>query len=183
LDKAVTGSKNILWLSKAPSVTVGLLFLAVLVWLIVNIIKPDPFPAGTSMPLIEYSTDRGLSRLKPETASKTIVVFFHRRCKSCIYEFQQIESHLSAFGDTKFVFITSDRFLLHSKFKERWPVLSSAENVEWGIADRNEFRSAFGSLVTPALFFFDEQGILYHKMQGEVRLERVIEALSLRYTN
>jgi len=164
-------------IEKAATLIVASVFILLLLWLVVQILKPEPFPVGATMPVIYYAKENGLAKLRPDSTKKTAIMYFHRRCKSCLYEIQQFDSLLVALEGIKIIFLTSDRTLFKSNFRCQWPALA-AMNVEWGIVKKQEFKEAFGSVGVPYLYFFDERGVLYHKIRGEVRIERVVEVLN-----
>ena len=144
------------------------LFAGASAWLFNQALRPERLPIGASMPELGFRTVAGESVLRPDGRQHSIVVWFHSECVYCLSEFDMLERELGQFGSTRLYLFTSEDSLFGSRIPEPWPKLASSMNVTWGVLPRNEFRDAFGTAVTPALFLFGPDGALIKKFRGEV---------------
>jgi hypothetical protein len=150
-----------------------LIFVSLIVGLGIQLLKPDVLPLGSAMPEIEFYSCDSILRLKPDSTINTLVVYFHNKCKYCRYQLKLFNDHINDFKDLKLYLLTREKELFKNQEPKKWPALSGAKNVFWGIVDRNLFVSGFGSGLTPSLYFFDKDGMLYNKIRGEVRFEKI----------
>lgn len=154
-----------------------MVFLGLIGWLFLQALRPEIFPVGSMMPELKYQNPEGTHILKRDTRQNTMIVLFHQQCDHCRYQLEQFNDHFNDFIGAKiFIFTTEQQFFKDSNLNQ-WPRLSNSGNVFWGIVDRTEFKNKFGSTATPSIFFFNESGTLYHKIQGERRIEKILEIL------
>jgi len=157
-----------------------IIFLGLIGWLIWQRSKPEVFPEGSIIPELEYKNEKGIHILKVDTTQKTMVVLFHQKCDHCRYQLEQFNDHFNELmGIGIYIFTTEQQFFKNNNMNQ-WPRLSGSESVHWGIVNREAFKNNFGSTATPYILFFNESGELYYKIQGERRIERILELL--RYT-
>lgn len=144
------------------------LFVALTAWLYIEATRPEVLPMGSSLPELPYETAAGVKILAPGN-NNILVLFFHRNCEYCQYELQEFSENLPALAGFDLKLLTTDREVFETKYPEQWPVLASADNVEWGIVDRAEFLHMFGETATPVTFLF-RKNVLCKKIRGEAKL-------------
>jgi hypothetical protein len=159
------------------AITAGFAFVAVLVWLATRLLFAGDLALGSTVPSILYSTSSGCKELYTADSTKLVLMFFHRGCRFCCYELDEIDSKIGAFSEVKMVFLTTERTFFKSDYSARWTRLAASEQVEWGIIKKDKFETAFGTRTVPCFFFFDESGILYEKLCGEVRPGKILEII------
>jgi len=144
------------------------LFAGATMWLLHVALQPEQLPIGAPMPEMAFRTVSGESVLRPDSGRYSIVLWFHSECAYCLSEFDSLEREIGLFGSTRLYLLTSEESLFRSRIPGAWPKLSRATNVTWGILGRSNFRDAFGTSVTPALFVFEPDGTLIKKFRGQV---------------
>jgi hypothetical protein len=144
------------------------LFAGATVWLFAQAFQPEQLPVGAPMPELSFRTVAGEDVLRPDGKLHSIVVWFHSECVYCRSELDRIERELGRFGSTRLFLLSTEEALFRGGIHEEWPELTRSGNVTWGILGRRDFRDAFGTAVTPALFLFGPDGTLIKKFRGEV---------------
>ena len=160
------------------SVSFLLAVLAILVWLVYEILKPEILAVGSIMPELSYIGSKGKPRkLITEGFNNKIVILFDRNCEHCEYQLNQFNEHVNQFKNTNIYLLTTENRFFEIDGMSKWPALADSENFHWGVVDKNEFKSKFGMTVIPQFFFFDKNSKLHHKIRGEVRIEKVLKIL------
>ena len=153
------------------------IFFCLIIWLFYKAAQPEIFPIGCLIPKIKYMDANGVHVLKPDSAQNTMVVFFHRKCEHCQYQLKQFNDHFNEFVGVRIFLFTTEIKFLNEKGINNWPILAQSQNINWGIVNGKRFKEKFGSTSTPNLYFFDKTGILFNKIRGEVRLEKIFSIL------
>jgi peroxiredoxin len=119
----------------------------------------------------------GRITLKIYSTQNTIIVLFERKCEHCQYQLKQFNAHLNEFDDTKIFLLTTEQDFFNKNYLDQFDILAQAENVNWGIIDKKQFKGIFGSMVLPSIFLFNKPGKLINKIRGEVRIEKIVTTL------
>lgn len=162
---------------KIIGVSFMVLFIGVVIWIVIQGTKPELLPIGSKLPRITYISLDGYNTLKTNNQSKILVLFFSKECPHCKYELSILNENLDKLeGATIYLFTADDGYLKSEEIKTNEALLSNSK-VVYGIVNKENFDSTFGSLLTPSLYFFNNDGILTGKIKGETKLERIIEEL------
>jgi len=151
-----------------------LIFLFLTAWVIYAALRPEVLPLGSKMPAIDFLTEATIKKLKLDTTRTTIVVYFSNDCKHCQYMLKMIDENLNVFQDIFIILLTSEDVFFERKSTNKWPNLKIANNITWGIVKSEEITKHFGVKITPTTLIFSKAGVLFAKIVGEVRLEKIL---------
>jgi thioredoxin-related protein len=154
-----------------------LIFVFLIGWLFMRALKPDVLPIGSSLPELEYNDSTEIKILKHANNLYTIIVIFNRSCEHCQYQLKQFNKNMDKFVDTQLFLFTTEQSFFTKEYIEQFDILAQAENVNWGIVNKKQFKKKFGSMVLPTIFLFNKPGKLINKIRGEVRIEKILEKL------
>jgi hypothetical protein len=154
------------------------IFICLIMWLVIEAVKPESLPVGSFMPELEYNGIQRSYMLEPDNAHNTMIVLFHRNCEHCLYQINLFNNEFINFIGKKIILLTTEKNFFKNNFQKQWPVLADADNVHWGVVNKKVFKNTFGSTATPTIYLFNKSGHLINKIRGEVRLERILENLS-----
>jgi hypothetical protein len=157
-----------------------LLLLFILISLIVlldSIAKPDVLPIGSVIPRIVYKDRAGFSVLKSTPGIPVLVLSFHLQCKYCHMLLHEMNQNIHKFGQLQLVLFSPTVSFQELPELPDWPELRQAPNVLYGIVHKKQFKDRFGTSVSPALFLFDDRGILRNKIKGEIGIDRLLGML------
>lgn len=146
------------------------LFLALTGWIFYQGTRPPVLSVGSPHPGLSIGTSDGARRLADITGPFTLI-YFHSGCAYCRHEFDALEDGFDDTWRRHLVLVTGEDSLPDTTIRQRWPTLARSGHVIWATADRREFKSRFGTLVTPAIFVFDGSGTLRKKFVGETKIE------------
>ena len=158
------------------AIIVSITFIAAGTWIVAKVASSNELALGSAMPSLPYMTKSGIKALSSDS-TRCMVVFFHRACRFCSYELGVIDSNITSFNKVRIRLLTTEQSFFRRDFSSQWPQLATSDKVEWGIVNKQEFKRVFGTLFVPYLFFFNEYGILYEKMRGEVRIKKVLDII------
>ena len=139
--------------------------------------KIDKFPIGSYLPNLTFESIRGKDHIGEDSLLATVIVWFHPECSHCEYQLNVIDRSMHRLDNTRFFLLTSDREYFKNFHHISWPNLVNAENVFFGIIDEIKFTKEFGPMVTPSLLIFNRLEELENKIQGEVRLEKMLNII------
>ena len=161
--------------------TACLLLLFVLISLIVlldSIAKPDVLPVGSIIPTIVYKDRAGFSVLKRTPGIPVLVLSYHLQCKYCHMLLQEMNQNIHKFAHLQLVLFSPAVSFQELPELPDWPKLRQAPNVLYGIVQKKQFKDRFGTCASPALFLFDDRGILRTKIKGEIGIDRLFDMLN-----
>ena len=164
-------------LKRIFSIIFLLIFGYLIGWLFVQALQPEVLPVGSSLPKFEYSDSIRKKTLMHIKSQNIILVLFNRGCEHCQYQLKQFNKNMDKFVDTQLILFTTEQNFFTKGYIEQFDILAQAENVNWGIVNKKEFKSKFGSMVLPSIFLFDKSGKLINKIRGEVKIDKIIENL------
>lgn len=147
-------------------------------WMIMEAIKPEVLPVGSIMPKLKFVNTSGPHILQPDSINKTMIIRFNRDCEHCMYELNLINNKLSKFKNINIFILTSENDFFKSDYQKKWPDLTQADNVQWGVVDKNNFKNKFGSSGTPYILIFNQNGVLLNKITGEIKISKILEKFS-----
>jgi len=153
------------------------LFVSAVVWLIIEGSRPEVLPVGSKLPAIEYAGFNGVQKLKADSTHKTVVIFFSEECPHCKYELNLLNVNAEKFKGVNIFLITLDKGLLTDGFTDKYPVLKKADNIKFGVVKKEDYKNKFGTMVTPALYFFNAKGMLTVKIKGETKMEMILNKI------
>jgi len=67
--------------------------------------------------------------------------------------------------------------LLTDGFTDKYPALKKADSIKFGVVKKEDYKNNFGTMVTPALYFFNTKGMLTVKIKGEAKIERILQEI------
>jgi hypothetical protein len=148
-----------------------------LVHLSTGVTREPVLKQGMKMPSLEYLSERGLIRLKPDTVQYTLLILFNRDCGICTGQMDAMNEEYTLHDRIDVIYITSDVQFLVAGDSKRWQNLKSNQKIRFGIVRRNDFRKYFGSMVTPSYYLFNQRGLLVWMAKGKVPLNQVNEIM------
>jgi len=154
-----------------------LLLVSSIAWLIVEGTKPETLPIGSKLPRINCLTFGGNKTIISDSLNKTLIIFFSKDCPHCKYELSVLDENIEKIDDTKIYLITTNKDYLQSEDIKVYNALLQNANVIFGIVDKDEYNTKYGSNVTPTLYFFNKAGNLSAKIKGETKWERILKEL------
>jgi len=163
---------------KVFAITFIVLFVTAVVWLVIEGSKPEALPLGSKLPEIEFESFDGIRIIKSDTLHKTVVMFFSKKCPHCKYELNVLNENAGKIKGTNFYLITLDKDIFTNGFTDRYLKLRVSENIKFGVVKKDEYKNKYGTIVTPAFFFFDKNGMLFSKLKGETKLERILDEIN-----
>lgn len=148
-------------------------------WLFAQVLRrPQALSTGDTIPTLSYhAPSRPAAALRADGAAPTLVMLFHSKCGHCHFQLDQMNAAVDRFADARVFLFTTEDSLPTREVQERWGRLYGASNVTWGTVAADDFQKDFGVLATPAIFTFDPQGKLLRKIQGEAKVDFLVEAL------
>ncbi len=146
-------------------------------WLIIEASGPEVLPEGSVIPIIKFTVKNSIEVLKPDSTKKTMVIFFNSKCSHCKYELSELNNNIEKFENVRIYFFTIEKDFFQKPIVERWKNLYTAPNVSFGIVNKSSYENKFGSMVTPSIFLFSTSSKLIKKIDGEMKIERLVEDL------
>lgn len=128
---------------------------------------------GMKMPPLEYLSEKGLIRLKPDTVQYKLVILFNRDCRICTGQINDLDKKYILHTGIDVIYITTDVQFLIAGDSKHWQNLRTNKRVCFGVVRQNDFREYFGSIITPSYYLFDQSGILVWMANGKVPLEQI----------
>ncbi len=162
---------------KVFAITFIVLFVTAVVWLVIEGSKPEALPLGSKLPEIEYTGLNGVQKLYADNVHKTVVIFFSEQCSHCKYELNVLNENAEKIKGTNFYLITLDKDIITNGFTDKYPALKEAVNITFGTVKKEDYENNYGAMVTPALFFFNKEGVLTTKLKGETKIDRILEEI------
>ncbi len=153
------------------------LLIGVVIFILIQGAKPEVLPIGSKLPRLIFTTLNGNDTLKIDYQNKIFVLFFSEKCSHCKYELKLLNKNINKLSETIIYLFTVDRNYLNSTEIKTNKNLFFNKKVVYGIVEENEFREMFGEFITPSLYFFNKYGKLTAKINGETKIERIMEEL------
>ncbi len=163
---------------KMVSYYIVLLIVGFIIALVISSKKTERLNEGSTMPVLCYQKNKGEKVIERDPTKMTVIIWFHPNCKHCLYQLDLLNENLSSFYHAQFFFFTDDLIFPEDRCLGKWPNLTSADNVRFGIIDKPTFEDHFGSVVMPSVFIFDRSGKLTNKTFGEVKIEKLLELIN-----
>jgi hypothetical protein len=148
-------------------------------WLAVLLSRNGTLPATTRLPSLPYRDAYGSHVIRSDGA-RTLIMLFDTRCGHCAYELSALDRRSAELAGSRVYILTTEAALPTGEMDRRWPTLAHSPGVAWGTVNASEFQSHLKTLVTPAMFVFDERGQLVARFLGETKLDVVLPALAGR---
>lgn len=118
----------------------------------------------------------GSTQQMNEAEGKTILVLFQPDCDHCQREATAIQDNLERFNEYEVYFISSASLNDLHQFSVTYK-LDDPPNVHFGTTDVVNIVEKFGSIPTPSLYVYSEDGDLTSKFEGETSIEQILQAL------
>jgi len=154
-----------------------LLFFILTAWLFLQAMKPEALPIGSPLPELQYESASAIESIQSDHRP-FIVIWFHEDCDHCVYQLKSIEKHISDFKRIQLYLLTSDDSFVKKRRERLYPRLSSEYTVHWGFMENSLFKKYFGSTARPALYFFNRDGKLVHKITGEMKMSGIMKIIN-----
>lgn len=164
---------------KITAILFALLFVASIVWLILQGSKSEVLPIGSEIPTISFLTQNGRETIT-ESNNKTLIILFSKDCPHCIYELKILNENIERLSTTKIYLLTADKDYLENEEISGFSNLLNFKNATFGIVNKNVFKAKFGSLTLPTLYFFNSERKLTAKIKGETKFERILKELEMK---
>ena len=161
---------------RSLTIIIILLFSILTAWLFIQAMQPEALPIGSPLPDIQYESSTGIESIRSHD-SPLMVVWFHEDCDHCVYQLKLIEKHLENFKGIDLYLLTSDKSFIPKRRERLYPRLSSEYAVHWGFMANTHFKKLFGSTARPAIFFFNRNKKLYHKIKGEMKISGIMKII------
>jgi hypothetical protein len=155
----------------------------VLGWLVVQVSRTGHVSAGTRLPALAYRDARGSHVISASGRQPTLIVLFDSRCGHCAYQLSDFDRRFADLVHSRIYLLTTELQPPFEEFGRRWPALANAPSVSWGTVSASDFRAHLRTLVTPALFVFDERGALVAQYVGEIKVDALLPALARRHAS
>lgn len=149
-----------------------------LAWLAAQAGRSGPLADSALLPLLHYRNAGGAHLVRSESHRRTAIVLFNSQCSHCLYELDAFNRRLAEVDGARIYLLTTETSLPTDTVLRRWPSLMHSAAVSWGTVRADEFREGLRTLVTPAVFVFDEQGRLLNQFRGETKFDLLVLALS-----
>jgi peroxiredoxin len=107
---------------------------------------------------------------------KTVLYFFNPDCDHCQREAKDISEHLDAFQDYKIYFIAAPDSGDMEEFASEYD-LSNIPNVFFANAEIPEVVRLMGSIGTPTLYIYGNEGQFVKKFENETDVDEVVKFL------
>ena len=146
-------------------------------WLIIEASGPEVLPEGSVIPIIKFTVKNSIEVLKPDSTKKTMVIFFNSKCSHCKYELSELNNNIEKFENVRIYFFTTEKDFFQKLVVDRWKNLYTTPNIYFGIVDKDSYEKKFGGMVTPSIFLFSTSSKLIKKIDGEMKIERLVEDL------
>jgi hypothetical protein len=140
----------------------------------------EKFTEGSAMPVITYNGNVGKKVIEKDSTQTTVIIWFHPDCEHCLYQLDIINKNFLSFHDAEFFFFTDDEIFPEARHLGRWPNLTSADNVRFGIIERFTFENYFGSVMMPSFYIFNKKGKLTKKIFGEIKIQKLLELINMK---
>ena len=134
---------------------------------------------GENLPALKYLTRNGQQILSPDSSRVLVLMYFNRKCGHCLYQLELFDKNIGIFRDQRFIFLTSEAEFFSAGLEKQWSMLSSRENCSFGMVTGNEFLRAFGTSSTPAIFIFDDRGLLLARYNSVIKLDKIKQVLGV----
>jgi len=153
-------------------------FIGTTVFLLVGGKGPGTLRIGTKMPQIDYVTLSGRSTLMPDSSREIIVIYFNKDCNHCQYELSLLDSNVKSLQNVRIYLLTSEEDFFKTVAPSKWKNLDTSKNVTFGVINKEEYKSKYGTTATPSLYFFNREGRLKDMIIGEVKIDRILQIMS-----
>lgn len=151
-----------------------------IVWVVLQVSRTGHVSAATRLPALAYRDAHGSHVIRANGRQPTLIVLFDSRCGHCGYQLSDFDRHVADLAHSRIYLLTTESKLPLEVLGRRWPALASAPSVAWGTVSASDFRAHLRTLVTPALFVFDERGALVAQYVGEVKVDALLPAIPRR---
>lgn len=111
-----------------------------------------------------------------ELNEKSILIFFLPECDHCEREAADIRNNLDKFAGYKLYFISGAEQEKIWKFAADYELVNKS-NVIFGYTAPENIMSSYGSIETPSLYIYNEQGRLMHTFNGETDARFIVNHL------
>ena len=162
---------------RITAILVLLFFMSGVGWLFVEGLTPEVLPVGSKIPEIIYQDKFGDKLFTPVNGRKTLIVYFSPDCGHCDYQLKEIERNIKRLENVRIFLFTTYNSFLEYEGEDKYPDLWDLDDVAFGIVDHDEFKSKFGSTVTPTTYIADENGEVTGKFKGRSKFIDIEEVL------
>jgi peroxiredoxin len=131
---------------------------------------------GNDLPDMPVRMTDGAFRQMNQVKGKSILVLFQPDCDHCQREAAGMSENLEHFNDYQVYFISSASAPELQQFATTYG-LSNASNFKFGSTAVDNILNHFGSIPTPSLYIYSENGTLVKKFIGEAPIEEILAAL------
>jgi len=150
--------------------------LGLLVWILIRASSEEVLALESPLPKLTFIDKMGNTEIIYQQGRMVLVLYFHRTCDHCQYQLEVLNTHCKDLSGLKIYLFTSEQNFFQEPIK--WGRLQNAENITFGIVNKNRFYKNFGTLVTPSIFIFDQAGSLTEKIHGEIKFEALLKEIS-----
>lgn len=131
---------------------------------------------SNDLPDIPVRLTNGSFRQLNMLNGKAIVVLFQPDCDHCQREAASMSENLESFKSYQVYFISSAPLPALQQFAGTYG-LKDASNFYFGTTDVNNIIEKFGSIPTPSMYIYSENGELLKEFIGEAPIEEILEAI------
>lgn len=147
-----------------------------LVFALVLFILPGCGPTENDLPEMPVQLTDNTTLDMKDVENKTILVLFQPDCDHCQRQAASIEETLPQFGDYQMYFLSNASIPELQQFANTYK-LNKARNVHFGTTAAEHIVDNFGSIPTPSLYIYSEDGKLLNEFIGETPIEKILSVL------
>ncbi len=130
----------------------------------------------SDLPIMSVQMSDGTFQPINKLQGKTILVIFQPGCDHCQREAASMSEHLDRFKDYQVYFISSAATSDNIQFASDYG-LSGASNFRFGTTTSDHIVQHFGSIPTPSVYVYSEQGQLLNEFIGETPIEEILQVI------
>jgi len=128
------------------------------------------------LPVMSVQMSDGTFQPINKLQGKTILVLFQPGCDHCQREATSMSEHLDRFKDYQVYFISSATSSDNAQFATDYG-LAGASNFQFGTTTADHIVQHFGSIPTPSVYIYSEQGKLVNEFIGETPIDQILEVI------
>ncbi|SDK24793.1 Peroxiredoxin [Catalinimonas alkaloidigena] len=137
---------------------------------------PAPAAPQNDLPPIPVSLTDGSTQQINGLSGKTVLVLFQPDCDHCQREARQIHENLGRFYDYQVYFISSAPLAEVRQFAVDYQ-FADVPNFHFGTTSVVNVLQQFGSIPTPSIYVYSDEGKLVQKFEGETPIDQILPTL------
>ena len=151
---------------------------AVLLILIIQACNTSTSEKSTTndLPAITLQMTDGTFLPLKKIQGKTLLVLFQPECDHCQQEAASMSKHSESFKNYQVYYISASSMIENQQFALEYG-LSGLANFHFGSTSSDLILENFGSIPTPSIYVYSEEGDLKNEFIGQTPIDQIISAL------